>query len=247
MKRLVFLAVLVLAAQALAGTISLKEENDWFAYRHKDQYYTQGLLLSYREDPTISTNGVRKWSEYGLRNQFYTPKDIEIAAPQPDDRPWAGLTAVSMADWVVDRSGATMTEYLFGVAGSWSRSEQIQTTVHKWIGSATPMGWSNQIPDEIVVNVSKRWYFPRAKWGNRNNWCADATEIWGGSLGNAFVNAEVAALFRAGYRVPTDYRTEIIFPTAVEISETTLPSLPMSTPTSPFVSTMTSLSRSTAL
>jgi len=209
----VLIVFLTLGSITRAGVISIEEENDFFAYRHKDQFYTQGLLLSYKGDERISTNGIRNWSIYGFRNQFYTPKNISIPTPQPDDRPWAGMTAVSKTDWEVTSKNSTMTEYLVGVVGAWSLSEQIQTTVHKWIDSETPMGWSNQIPNEIVVNVTRRWFYPRAFYGSRNSWCADATEIYGGSLGNAFVNAEVAALFRAGYRVPSEYKTEIITPT----------------------------------
>ena len=84
MRSLIFGIFLCLVTTSFGGTVSLKEENDWFAYRHKDQYYTQGLLLSYRDDAEVFPNGTKKWSEYGLRNQFYTPKDIEISAPQPD-------------------------------------------------------------------------------------------------------------------------------------------------------------------
>ena len=197
---------------AAAGVFSLEEENDYFAFRNKDQYYTQGLLLSYKGDAS-TTNGMKQWNVYGFRNQFYTPRDIAIAAPQPDDRPWAGMTAASLTRWTVDTNHAVMTEYLLGVVGAWSGSEQIQTTVHKWIDSAKPLGWSNQIPNEVVLNVTRRWYFPVALYGDRNSWCADATKIYGGSLGNAFVNAELAGLFRFGYRVPSDYQTEIIVPT----------------------------------
>lgn len=201
---------------AYAGGFIIKEENDLFACRHKDQYYTQGLLLSYRDDVFTYDSGNKQWYVYGLRNQFYTPKDIKIADPQPWDRPWSGLTAFSLEDWFVHRSGSIMTEYLVGVAGSWSLSDQIQTTVHRWIGSPKPMGWSNQIPDEIVVNVTKRWYRPKELWGSRNGWGCDLTEISGGSLGNAFVNVEIAGLVRAGYRIPSDYRTEIIVPTLTQ-------------------------------
>jgi hypothetical protein len=200
------IAVTILfAVNAYAG-FRLIEENDVFAGEsmNDDKYYTQGLEIDYVRD--VQSNGNKEVVRriYGLRNLMYTPRDITIPEPQPDEHPWAGMTAVTYTEWTRDDYRTEMWEYLFGVTGPWSRSDKIQTWVHKVIGSHRPQGWSNQIPNEVVFNVSYDNYKLLDSVGS-GKWGADITQIYGFSLGNAFVNGEWGYLGRAGWNVPSDY------------------------------------------
>jgi hypothetical protein len=219
MKYFLFIvSLVVLAASALAGGFRLREENDAFAPDNHDHCYTQGLQLDYVGDAEKNSNGDVVRHLYGLRNVFYTPSDKSIVTNQPDDRPWAGLTALSYTTW--ERSGKEFvrSEWLFGVVGEWSYSEQIQTYFHHIIGSGKPMGWSNQIPNEVVANYTTERYHPVWMVGNYDGWGSDLAGVYGGALGTAFVYSEVGLMLRAGWNLPKDYRSGVIIPTAIRES-----------------------------
>jgi len=216
MKRMLCMASLaILAASVLAGGFRIREENDIFAPDNKDHYYTQGLQLDYVDDAGKKGDDVVRYL-YGLRNVFYTPTDITIPEPQPNDRPWAGLMALSCTIW--DRSGTEFvrSEWLAGVVGEWSYSEEIQTKFHKLIGSRKPEGWSNQIPNEVVVNYTTERYHPVWLTGNYNGLGMDLAGLYGGALGTAFIYGELGLVLRAGWNLPKDYKSGVIVPTVVK-------------------------------
>lgn len=196
----------------LASDFQLREENDYFGLPESDYYYTQGIELRYLSEPVV-TNGIKTRSVYGVRNVFYTPRDIAIAEPQPDDRPWAGLTAITYARWEWTRDEFVTREWLLGAVGGWSQSDNIQTWFHKVVGCQKPMGWSNQIPDEVVLNYTEEHFVKMFESGSRTGWGSDVAKVYGYSVGNAFVFAEGGAIGRAGWKVPDDYRTQPIVPT----------------------------------
>ena len=201
-------------AMALGGGFQLKEENDYFGIPESDRYYTQGLQLSYIGDPVCSSNHSER-QVYGIRNVFYTPTDIEIPAPQPDDRPWAGLTAVSWATERMENDEFVVGEWMLGVVGDWSKSEQIQKEFHKLVHCQKPMGWSNQIPHEVVVNFLEDHTRCMYLLGSRSGFGADASLRYFCALGTAFDYTGVGTLLRAGWKVPRVYKTSPIAPTLV--------------------------------
>jgi len=208
MKRIGIVLLAVTCSGALAGNFVLREENDVFA--GSDGRYTQGLELMYGYSSTTTVN-VARW--FGVRNLMYTPADISIAEPQPDDRPWAGLTALVYEEWRYWKNSYVQAEYMLGVVGEWSESEQIQKWFHGLIGSEEPKGWDNQIPNEPFVNAMVTLHRPWWTIGKPDEWYADLTGTCGGSLGTAFVNVEVGGDIRAGWNVPMDYRSALIKPT----------------------------------
>ena len=61
--------------------VSLTEENDKFAPRNKDRYYTQGLKVAMnRGDQTF----------FSLTQEINTPSDTTSANPSSDDQPYSG-------------------------------------------------------------------------------------------------------------------------------------------------------------
>jgi len=209
---LAIMLLLLALIPLLASDFQLREENDFFGLPESDYFYTQGMELRYLSDP-VAMNGTSTRSAYGVRNVFYTPRDITNAAPQPDDRPWAGLTAVSHAQWEWTKGEFITRELLAGVVGEWSQSDNIQTWFHRVIGGRKPMGWTNQIPNEIVLNYTEEHIANMYEVGLRSGWCSDVSKVYGYSVGNAFVFAEGGIIGRAGWRVPDDYRAQPITPT----------------------------------
>ena len=212
MRKMIGLFCICLVSSVFAGGITLKEENDTFAIPHTDHYYTQGLSLDYEGD-VVKHGEILTRKSYGVRNLIYTPSDISIAAPQPWDRPWAGLTAGTYTDCELSKRDYTTKQWMLGVVGSWSQSEEIQTWFHKITGSRTPMGWANQIPNEPILNYTWNRYNEIWFAGDKKKWCIDLTRRYGYSAGTAFVNGEGSFIGRAGWNLPEDYGMGPIAPT----------------------------------
>lgn len=190
----------------------LREENDVFGMGNTDRYYTQGLEMQYVGDSS-TTNGITTRNLCGLRNLIYTPQNIAIAKPQPFDRPWAGLMALSYTTWRADKTESVSSEWMLGVVGPWSQSDHIQTEFHRLIKNRLPMGWTNQIPNEPIVNYTEEHFQEVYLAGSHNGWGFDVVKNYGYSVGNAFVYGDGGFLLRAGWCIPKDCQATIIAPT----------------------------------
>ena len=198
---------------AFSGGMSLTEENDLFG-TGSDRYYTQGLELMWLGNPVLREDGVAERMGYGIRSLMYTPVDISIAAPQTNDRPWAGISEVIVSQWTEKGDIADRLDFALGVTGPKSMAEEQQTWVHEQLGCQEPMGWDNQIPGEPVIQAMwQRWMMVESL-GDRDRWSADLTAIWGASIGTAFDVGFCGVEGRAGWRVPKT-RIGIIRPTAI--------------------------------
>ncbi len=141
---------------------SLSYENDFFVPGGRDQDYTYGLTFSYSEGaldpgwlhaPLLWLDGrlgidegiyTRSGYEGGLYG--FTPEDITIAEPNPDDRPYASLIYVSASQERVGKGGRHVwrSQISYGLLGT-ELVGQVQEEFHRWIGNDEPAGWSNQI------------------------------------------------------------------------------------------------------
>jgi hypothetical protein len=214
-KKLIIFGMMLLPVMVLAGAFSLTEENDTFAPSSSDRRYTQGLELMWLDNVNLRSNGRSVRMGYGLRNLIYTPADISISEPQPDDRPWAGITAGTVTRWVESKKGVfNRFDVMVGVAGEASGSDFIQTEFHKVIDSQEPMGWDNQIPSEFVLNCTFQEWRPIWRFGGWSDISGDVSLIYGGSLGTAFINAFGGLEARIGWNVPIS-RIGVIKPTEV--------------------------------
>jgi len=89
-----------------------------------------------------------------------TPHDVSIAAPQPDDIPWAGILA-GTGSWSSNdnRRLAAMQVYL-GCMGPCSGGEQVQKFVHEDLGWGTPPeGWDNQLAQRWLWNLNYEYRY----------------------------------------------------------------------------------------
>lgn len=205
-------AMFILASSALGSSIVIMEENDLFL--HKDDNYTQGLELSI-VDVVDNEYGDTQKEVWGWRSRMYTPEDISCPTNQPGDRPWAGVTTVYHEWTVKDGEDAVMNGWELGILGPESSAEWMQETIHGWTGSTTPMGWSNQVPNEISAQYYRTYYHSLAGLGEKGRWMADLESPYGFCGGTTFDYIFVGLSTRAGWNIPPLHYSGTIEPKAI--------------------------------
>jgi lipid A 3-O-deacylase len=217
-------------------------ENDNFGIgRKSDRFYTNGAKV------TVLLADVDNWSSILKRakklriafckhfcspdqqlesvnfvfgQNFYTPQTITIAAPQPDDHPWAGWLYTGMSETIVDE-GQKIQHYMeaqIGILGPGAGAQATQKYIHNDLhfSNHDPQGWHNQLKNEPTLNVL---YRQSRRYGNDTR---DIVPEAGGMLGTVqtYVNAGVTA--RLGWHM-TGFPVALITPTAVPAPPPRLP------------------------
>lgn len=151
-------------------------ENDFFT--GKDRDYTQGIYIE-KIHPGIRHFFLTRllWHphnsflKYGLalEQDAYTPNYIDRSAIQYGDRPYAGAlmlkTFIKSVNPVrKERVSAILST---GVIGPWAGGEQMQQTIHHWINYTQPLGWHNQISNDVLLNYQlnfEKELFNAGRW-----------------------------------------------------------------------------------
>jgi hypothetical protein len=185
--------------------VQLFVENDVWA--HTDRYYTSGLKLGVGHQADVISQALKLPSQWlldrfsdGAETHFglffgqnlYTPKRIEVAAPQPFDRPWS---AWLYAGAVVQRERGEQldsAEFDLGMVGPAALGEAVQTRWHKLVGSPRPLGWDNQGRSELAFLAS---YLHKRKLGGSR---ADLVPHAGFMLGTVMTAARAGGIVRLG-------------------------------------------------
>ena len=230
---LVLVGALLLASTGAAttverdtqGGINLQWENDAFGVDASDRHYTNGLRLSYvtPEDavwPWVASSA--RWlpffpdtgrlrSSFAIGQNLYTPEDISTPDLVVDDRPYAGwlyfaLGLIEDNDTVLD-----VLEFSIGVVGPAAGGEAMQKKIHQIIDSPEPMGWHNQLDDELALLLSyeRKWrnlfVLDRLPLFRQIGWTLDCAPYVGGTLGNIFIYGAGGFMLRLGNDLPVDY------------------------------------------
>lgn len=166
------------AAQAPASAPPPQDTVRFFTYENDsffqtDQHYTSGVQLSTKRSTDGRGDFGRAWTEplcrwFGcadgllLTSQtnvgqlIYTPNNITVRAPQPFDRPWAGLLYYEQSYSFLSPDQRTLTTLAAqaGVTGRLSLAEPTQKALHRLTNSTMPEGWDNQIGGSLGVMAS---------------------------------------------------------------------------------------------
>ena len=162
------------AVNLRGSEIQIFIENDSFG--SSDQYYTNGIKIGggvpaekvgklFTRPPNALLDAITDGASnnFGLffGQNMYTPRDITIATPQPNDRPWAAWLYIGAVAQSVKDDRLHTVEFDLGIVGPPALGRQVQTAWHNLVDAAEPRGWDNQIrtePGFLLTYLHKRRY-----------------------------------------------------------------------------------------
>lgn len=198
-----------LCPQQYTNEFQIYIEND--KWTGTDRYYTNGLKFGFGTDAGRLADLLNAPSESLLRRithgtgcvqlglffgqNMYTPRRITVAAPQPNDRPWAAWLYVGGVAQRVEQDKLQTVEIDIGMVGPAALGRQVQTEWHHLVGADTPQGWGNQIPNQpgvLVAFLEKRKY----AYGS-----IEFVPHAGVSVGNVMTLARTGGIVRWGHNM----------------------------------------------
>lgn len=222
---LAFVAVWILTAGAAFGEeagrpssgIFFSFDNDFI--NGTDRGYTGGLGFGwFSRDLNVREGGKwKKFMPFARGRQYsrhislsfdlraYTPDDISISEIIQDDRPYAGYFSLSIGFHSIGRDILHLVEFNTGIVGPSSGGEKMQRFVHKKLENVEPMGWKNQLKDEILFQI---YYSIRARafrTGSSKGLGMELIQKADLGAGNVYTCAGFGFLARAGWNIPLDF------------------------------------------
>lgn len=224
------------------GYLSFQVENDSLG-NGADRDYTHGMEIAYVSEPCqhrwvsrvaqtiylLPRDGRecrRDRVSFALGQTMYTPSDISLNPPNPDDRPYAGWLYLNAGILSEDYDagdplalrrfsfrGLRKLEVSLGVVGPASGAGATQRWFHDRIGATEPRGWGSQLSNEpaLMVSYQYQWRYgahllPALEF--------DATPHVSASLGNVFTEGALGFTVRIGNNMLLDYGPARIRPSA---------------------------------
>ena len=184
-------------------------ENDSFG--SSDQYYTNGIKIGggipadkvskfFTRPPNALldaiTDGASNHFGLFIGQNMYTPRDITVAAPQPNDRPWAAWLYIGAVAQSVKDDRLHTVEFDLGIIGPPALGRQVQTASHKLVDAPEPQGWGNQIRTEPGFLLT---YLHKRRYGDSSG--LQLVPHVGASIGTIATFARAGALLRAGQNI----------------------------------------------
>lgn len=168
----------------------LNYENDYFSAT--DQYYTQGINLEFVH-PALSkfpVSGILLHlkggsHKYGLsvEHDAYTPTSISSSEILYGDRPFAACLFLKTFKLSVDtvKHQRLSAAFSAGVIGPYAGGENMQRSIHRWLGDIPPVGWDNQIQNDVILNYQLAYEKKIFSWRRFISFSSDA-KIRAGTL-----------------------------------------------------------------
>ena len=204
------------------GSFNFQFENDVFNPNPSDRHYTNGILFSYQ----TGENQVWNWLDGCARRHFfpdpdvllhaslafgqnlYTPGDISTTELVTDDRPYAGWLHIDLGLTGQMEDVLRTMQLSFGLVGPAAKGEEFQKWIHQVIGSPEPMGWDNQLNNELTLML----VFEQ-KWRNLSSpgfldglgLDIDLSPHGSAALGNVFTYGGVGGTVRLGQGLEKDF------------------------------------------
>ena len=210
--------------QDTAQIVTLQAENDAVSTLRgtSDQYYTSGLRAGWTSGTdqvpdalqTASNNlwgdGVQRIS-LEINQSLFTPRNTQTTNPAPSDRPYAGVLGLT-GSLIHDMDDSRTVLSLFGgVVGSYAGGEVIQNGFHNLIGDTPNRGWSTQIGNEPLFEITPERIW-RVDIGRAGPVSFDALPTLSAGVGFLRNYALAGLVLRAGQGLHSDYGVSRIQP-----------------------------------
>ncbi|MGB0748070.1 MAG: lipid A deacylase LpxR family protein [Magnetospiraceae bacterium] len=209
----------VQAADPQPDVCALLVENDLFG-SGTDQHYTHGTRITCiaapnqvptwakRNAETVHGEATRSLSYvFALGQNIYTPEDITRTIPDPNDRPYAGWTYVSLGVVAEDTARNLLHNLSLdvGIVGDLSLAGETQTRWHELIGATKPEGWDHQLKNEPGIVLTYQASRPTPIDLGMDWLELDVTPSAGVALGNVETYASLGIMGRLGTHLDIDY------------------------------------------
>ncbi|WP_232322012.1 lipid A deacylase LpxR family protein [Photobacterium jeanii] len=195
-------------------TVSFSMENDGIV--QQDKNYTNGIFLDYASAASKDINQtapspfatVASWLplhddswqgwRISLGQQMWTPSDITLTTPQPNERPYAGLLYLDFGVHQFNHQATDKLTLKLGTVGPNSFAEDAQKFVHRITPSEQPKGWDYQIDNQVIVNLNYEGQrlLHRASTPLGRQW--EFTGVGRLDVGNFRSEAAIGGMFRWG-------------------------------------------------
>lgn len=198
---------------------------------NQDRHYTNGLAFTLSHQPKWATDlapyvplsgafdgqDTAYAAGYAVGQLIFTPDNINLLIPPPDDRPYAGYLYAGVYWQRSDENTFDHLQFDLGMVGPSSLAEDVQDGVHDLVDGIDPQGWDSQIRDEPTFQ-----FHARRKWrmwliapdgfiidhpepNARRGLGAEFIPAVGTALGTVYVNAELGVVARVGWNLPDDF------------------------------------------
>src|SRR5262245_54228256 len=205
------LSLTPLCAAAQNWTATLISENDAYL-RLGDRHYTNGLYLSLTTPQRPGNETFAYRYSFFLGQNIYTPEDILLSDPDPDDRPYAGWLYAGVRMYRESPTVLDRIDLSLGIVGPSSGADAVQTWLHAMdvFGGMKPRGWAHQLGDEptVELNAQRTWRVTLSQGFLASEFLPEANL----ALGNVFTYAGLGASIRVGRNLRADWGAPRIQP-----------------------------------
>jgi len=199
------------------GIFTFVLENDLFY--NTDKNYTNGISFIWVPPNKRTPNWALRIADllpwfpdhsdighgYAVGQTMYTPKDITVADPPLDDRPYAGWLYGTIALTAETGRELDQLALTIGVVGPSSYAEETQKFIHEITGSPQPQGWDTQLNNELGIILSYQRSWREFATTTVADLELDLSPNFGGALGNVYTYLNTGLTLRYGKRLPLDY------------------------------------------
>lgn len=207
-------SLFVSEAQSEQGrsAFSLRWENDTFG--GTDANYTNGMSAALTRPGSGLLGGIwnllgagngRKTSTYEITQLQFTPSDLTLNPPDPNDRPYVGLTYLASATHLQREESLQSFKLIAGFVGPDSGADAAQRLAHHALNQKSPQGWAYQLRDEGVFNLQYEYRHKYQFKSRTSGLGIELIPMAGGFLGNYLTQAQSDVLIRFGYHLADDF------------------------------------------
>lgn len=148
-------------AQNYKSEFGFRSDNDSFLAFGQDQYYTNGLAISYRhavKQEALSPKLAKKIWELEAGQYLFNPYTGKIENSSKIDRPFAAyLFAGGKLSWLFKNERVLEISLNSGTIGPNALGEEVQKGLHQAIGFYPVKGWEYQVANEVGINTSLKY------------------------------------------------------------------------------------------